>query len=222
MTDDEVTGACKPTRRLTAAALIMWAVLSFALPLAALTLNAVALAGFPLGFWMTAQGVLILMVVLAFFFVRHAGGYQGKDTQGSSLQFAGEAITSSGFIGIVGLIAGLGFDGLSFPLGLVAGLALTVILIAPRLVLYPAETLTGFMTARYGGVWPRRIALFIALLASSLILAADLRGTGLAVQGLTGFGLPAREPFHFRRAASVRVEGAGVRRGRAVSSSSGR
>ena len=188
MTEDEVPGACKPTRRLTVTSLVTWAVLSFALPLAALTLNAVAIAGFPLGFWMTAQGVLILLVVLAFVFVRRAGGYRGKDTQGSSLQFAGEAITSAGFIGIAGLIAGLGFDGLSFPLGLVAGLALIVILIAPRLVLYPADTLAGFLAARYGGVWPCRIALLIAILASSLILAADLRGAGLAVQGLTGFG----------------------------------
>ena len=189
MTEDEVTGACKPTRRLTAVALLIWAVLAFALPLASLTLNAVSVAGFPFGYWMTAQGVLIFLVVLAFVFTRRAGGGGGPDTQGSSLQFAGETITSAGFIATVGLIAGLGFDGLWFPLGIVAGLALMVIVIAPRLVLYPAGTLMGFMTARYGSVWPCRMAFLIAILASVLILAADIRGAGLAVQGLTGIGL---------------------------------
>ena len=188
MTEDEVKGACRPTRRLTVTALIVWAVLTFALPLAALTLNAVSVASFPLGFWMAAQGVLILLVALALVFARRAGGQRTSDSPASSLQFAGECITSAGFIGLSGLIAALGFDGLAYPIGLAAGLALMTIVVAPRLVLYPAATLTGFMSSRYGGVWPARVTLLIAILASALILAADLRGAGLALQGLSGAG----------------------------------
>ena len=67
------------------------------------------------------------------------------------LVFAGEAIASAGFIGFTGLIAALGFDALSFPLGLAAGLALMAVLVAPRFALYPVESIGGFFTARSEG-----------------------------------------------------------------------
>lgn len=191
MTDDEIAGACRPSRRLTAFSLVTWAVLAFALPLSALTLNVVKIAGFPLGFWMAAQGVLILLALLAGVFAARAGGRHGPDRWGEALQYAGESIMSAGFIGIVGLIAGLGYDGLAFPIGIAAGLALTTILISPRFVLYPVRSFAGFLHLRFGTAGPARAALAIATLSLMLILAADLKGAALAVQGLTGasFGL---------------------------------
>lgn len=183
MSDTDVQGASRPTRRLIAVSLIVWAVLAFGLPLAALTLNAVKLAGFPFGFWVTAVFVLIALATLAMVFTARAGGDASGEGVGPSLRFAGEAIGSAGVIGSVGAIAALGYDGLAFPLGLAAGLTLLTLIVAPRFSLYPVRTAAGFFTARYGGLWSRRVALAIAGIGSVSLLAADLRGGALAVQG---------------------------------------
>ncbi|MGE0055886.1 MAG: sodium/substrate symporter small subunit [Hyphomicrobium sp.] len=186
MSTDEVAGASRPTRRLTGLSLAAWAFVSFALPLAALTLNVFKIVGFPLGFWFTAQGALVALVAIAWLFTWRAGGDRGAEGILASLVFAGEAIGSAGFIGYAGLIAALGFDALSYPLGVVSGLALMTILIAPRFALYPVSTVAGFFSARFGGLWPRRVALAALGVASVLLLAADVRGAGLAIQALSG------------------------------------
>jgi len=46
--------------------LALWFVFSFVLPLLAVQLNNVVILGFPLGFYMAAQGSLIAFVVLCF------------------------------------------------------------------------------------------------------------------------------------------------------------
>jgi putative solute:sodium symporter small subunit len=46
--------------------LALWFVFSFVLPLLAVQLNNVVILGFPLGFYMAAQGSLISFVVLCF------------------------------------------------------------------------------------------------------------------------------------------------------------
>jgi putative solute:sodium symporter small subunit len=186
MSADEVAGASRPTRRLTLFSLLAWALVSFALPLAALTLNAVKVAGFPLGFWFTAQGALVALVVIAWLFTWRAGGERGREGVLGPLVFSGESIASAGFIGYAGLIAAIGFDALSYPLGVASGLALMAILIAPRFVLYPASTVAGYFTVRFGGFWPRRICLAVLGIATTLLLAADVRGAGLAIQALSG------------------------------------
>ena len=186
MTNGEIAGASRPTRRLTLVSVAVWLLLALALPLAALTLNAVRIAGFPLGFWVAAQGSLIALVVLAWVFAWRAGGERVREGAAPSFAFAGEAIASAGFIGFVGQIAALGFDGLAYPLGVVAGFSLLAILVAPRFVLYPVSTTGGFFTERFGGLWARRVALTILGVASVFLLAADLRGAGLAIQALSG------------------------------------
>ena len=44
----------------------LWFIFSFVLPLLAPQLNSIVIAGFPLGFYMAAQGSLIAFVVLCF------------------------------------------------------------------------------------------------------------------------------------------------------------
>ena len=183
MNDADVQGASRPSRRLIMVSLGAWLVLTLGLPLSALTLNAVKFAGFPLGFWVTAVFVLIALATLAVIFAARAGGEHNPATAVPSLQFAGEAIGSAGVIGFAGAIAALGYDGLALPLGLAAGMVLITLIVAPRFSLYPVSTFAGFFTARYGGQWPRRVALVIMALVSVLLLAADLRGGALAVQG---------------------------------------
>ena len=183
MSGSDVEGASRPSRRLLGLSLMTWALLALGLPLTALTLNAVKIAGFPLGFWTTAVFVLVALAALAMFFVIRAGGDARSEGLSPSLRLAGEAIGSAGVVGAVGAIAALGYDGLAYPLGIAAGLALLAIAIAPRFSLYPASTITGFFTERYGGRWPRRLALIIAAVGSIALLAADLRGGALVVQG---------------------------------------
>ncbi len=186
MPNSEVQGASRPSRRLMLTALALWAVLVLVLPLSALTLNAIKVAGLPLGYWFASQGALIALAALTLVFAARAGGDRSGERFGPSLILAGEAIGATGFIGFAGAIATLGFDGLVYPLGLAAGLALLALLIAPRFALYPVRSIGGFFGARYGGAWPRRLALLITAFASVLLLAADLRGGALAVQCLGG------------------------------------
>ena len=158
--------------------------LAFGLPLSALTLNAIKYAGFPLGFWTTSVFVLAGLAALAMIFAARAGGDASSEGPIPSLRLAAEVIGSLGVIGCVGAIAAFGYDGLAFPLGVAAGLSLLAICVAPRFVLYPSDTIGGFFGARYGGLWPRRLALAITGIASVALLAADLRGGALAVQGV--------------------------------------
>lgn len=183
----EIAGAARPTRLLTLVTLTAWAILAFALPLAALTLNTIKFANFPVGYWLTSFWCMLLLAVLALMFQRRAGGDRGVGGSAKSLAFAGEAMGAAGVLGFAAAIAELGYDGLAYPLGLVAGLALMAILVAPRFALYPVHSLPGFLSARFGGVWPARLALLAALPATIWLLAANLRGAALATQGLIGW-----------------------------------
>lgn len=53
-------------KRLTAITLVIWALVSFGAAFFVDTLNAVVVFGFPLGYYMGAQGALIVFVVLIF------------------------------------------------------------------------------------------------------------------------------------------------------------
>jgi putative solute:sodium symporter small subunit len=56
------------TRGLMITSLIIWFVFSFVIHIFAPALNNVVILGFPLGFYMAAQGSLIIFVVLIFWF----------------------------------------------------------------------------------------------------------------------------------------------------------
>lgn len=55
------------TRNLTILVLILWAIFSLVIPWFAGALNSMSFLGFPLGFYMIAQGSLIVFVLLIFF-----------------------------------------------------------------------------------------------------------------------------------------------------------
>jgi putative solute:sodium symporter small subunit len=58
------------TSRLMWIMLILWAFFSFIVHLFVNQLNAINIAGFPLGFYMAAQGSLIIFVVMLFLFAK--------------------------------------------------------------------------------------------------------------------------------------------------------
>ncbi|MBO6719709.1 MAG: DUF4212 domain-containing protein [Rhizobiaceae bacterium] len=55
------------TRSLTILVLVLWAIFSLIIPWFAGALNSMSFLGFPLGFYMIAQGSLIVFVLLIFF-----------------------------------------------------------------------------------------------------------------------------------------------------------
>ena len=58
------------TRNLMWISLAIWAFFSFFIHMGVTALNSVVIAGFPLGFYMAAQGSLVVFVVLIFWFAR--------------------------------------------------------------------------------------------------------------------------------------------------------
>jgi putative solute:sodium symporter small subunit len=66
LSPEKVAGHWKETTRLMWTLMILWMFFSFIVHLFAVQLNAIVIAGFPLGFYMAAQGSLIAFVVLCF------------------------------------------------------------------------------------------------------------------------------------------------------------
>jgi putative solute:sodium symporter small subunit len=58
------------TKRLMIVSLIIWAIFGYGIHLFARPLNEIVILGFPLGFYMAAQGSLIVFVALIFWFAR--------------------------------------------------------------------------------------------------------------------------------------------------------
>jgi putative solute:sodium symporter small subunit len=189
MTLGDIAGASRPSGRLLLASLLLWLILAVALPLSALTLNLFHFGGFPLGFWVSAQGAIIGLVALVAFYAWRAGGTSAREGIGPALIFAGECVGAVALLGFTGYIAAMGYDGLALPLGMVAGVALLAILVAPRFVLYPVQSISGFFALRYGSSLARRLAFVIAFVATALLLAADVRAGALAFQSFSNLAL---------------------------------
>ncbi len=58
------------TRRLTLGLLVIWVFITFVLAWYAKELNAFSLFGFPLGFYMAAQGSLVIYLVIIWYYNR--------------------------------------------------------------------------------------------------------------------------------------------------------
>jgi len=58
------------TKRLMIVSLVVWAIFGYAIHLFSRQLNEIVILGFPLGFYMAAQGSLIIFVALIFWFAR--------------------------------------------------------------------------------------------------------------------------------------------------------
>lgn len=64
----KVTAHWQETTRLTVIMLVVWAFFSFVIHMFAPALNGIRILGFPLGFYMAAQGSLIVFVAQLFWF----------------------------------------------------------------------------------------------------------------------------------------------------------
>jgi putative solute:sodium symporter small subunit len=68
-------------KRLTTVTLIIWALVSFGAVFFVEALNAIVFFGFPLGYYMGAQGALIVFVALIFNYARAMNGIDRKYNQ---------------------------------------------------------------------------------------------------------------------------------------------
>jgi putative solute:sodium symporter small subunit len=66
VTQERMDAYWKRTRRLMFTILALWVFFSFFIHFFAIQLNSIVILGFPLGFYMAAQGSLIAFVVLCF------------------------------------------------------------------------------------------------------------------------------------------------------------
>jgi putative solute:sodium symporter small subunit len=69
-TEDNVKAHWAETQRLTYIMLGIWAFFSFFIHMFATSLNGIKILGFPLGFYMAAQGSLIVFVIQLFWFAK--------------------------------------------------------------------------------------------------------------------------------------------------------
>jgi putative solute:sodium symporter small subunit len=70
MTPEQRAAYWRKTSRLMWIILTLWIIFSFVIPAFAVQLNSIKFLGFPLGFYMAAQGSLIAYVVLCFWNAR--------------------------------------------------------------------------------------------------------------------------------------------------------
>lgn len=70
MTPEQRNAYWQKTSRLMWTILVLWLIFSFVIPAFAVQLNSIKFLGFPLGFYMAAQGSLIAYVVLCFWNAR--------------------------------------------------------------------------------------------------------------------------------------------------------
>ncbi len=126
----------RPRPRVAALVLALAALLTLAIPLAAPTLNAVSLAGLPLGFYFAAQGGLLLVGLLALWLSgpwNRTSRHQRLEAFGASLSACGGWLTAGLASTLTGALFVMGHDGLPLFLGLAAGLIVSLVFFAPAL-----------------------------------------------------------------------------------------
>jgi len=95
-------------------------------------------------------------------------------------------MSAASFVGMAGSLFLLGYDGLAFVLGWTGGYVLVAILIAPFLRKFGAYTVPDFFAARYGGSFPRFLAVIVLIACSFTYVTAQIFGTGLIAQRFLG------------------------------------
>ncbi len=73
-----MNGYWEETRGLMIKALVVWFIFAFVVHAFVNVLNQVVIFGFPLGFWMAAQGSLIVFVLLIFWYARRQNAIDEK------------------------------------------------------------------------------------------------------------------------------------------------
>ena len=100
---------------------------------------------------------------------------------------ASDWMSAASFIGAAGVLYLQGYFGLAYILGWTGGYCLVAMLLAPYLRRHGQFTISGFIGARYGGTWPRLLAVIATVLVSLVYVVVQVYGVGLITSHLTGF-----------------------------------
>lgn len=107
----------------------------------------------------------------------------------SALAMAGDGLSGALLLGLVGALAGLGYDGLALLLGVVGGWLLSLVLVAPPLQHGGQLGLTTFVSRRFGG-FAALLASCIVIAAAGVLLAAELKALSMALAAGAGIAAP--------------------------------
>jgi cation/acetate symporter len=99
---------------------------------------------------------------------------------------AADWMSAASFIGTAGVLYLQGYAGLAYILGWTGGYCLVALLLAPYLRRFGQFTVPDFIGERYGGCWPRQIAVAAAVLVSFVYVVVQIYGVGLITSHLTG------------------------------------
>lgn len=106
---------------------------------------------------------------------------------------ASDWVSAASFISLAGSIYLFGYggtsgapSGLAYIMGWSGGFVLVAVLVAPYLRRMKLYTLPDFFGVRYGGQWPRRVAVVAVVLCSFTYVVAQIYGVGLVTSRLTG------------------------------------
>lgn len=179
-----IASAGRPSRLSVCLVVAIWLLLAVGLPLSASTLNFFRLARAPFGFWIAAHGAIMGLALLALFHARRIGDAGESWMAGRSLTLAAQTVGVAVLLGFTGVVATLGFDGLALPLGAVAGVALSALLIAPAMRGAAGRSLAEVFALRYGSAALGTVVTGVALIATVLLLAATFKSAAVAIQAL--------------------------------------
>jgi cation/acetate symporter len=100
---------------------------------------------------------------------------------------AADWMSAASFIGTAGVLYLQGYAGLAYILGWTGGYCLVAFLLVPYLRRLGHFTLPDFLGERYGGLLPRLIGVFAAVVVSFVYVVVQIYGVGLITSHLTGF-----------------------------------
>ena len=92
---------------------------------------------------------------------------------------ASDWMSAASFIGMAGVIYGLGYDGLAYIMGWTGGYVLLAVFLGPYLRKFGQYTIPDFLGARFGGNAARAIGIIVAITASFTYLIAQVTGVGI-------------------------------------------
>ena len=102
-----------------------------------------------------------------------------------SLAIAADRLSGALLLAVTGALFALGQDGLAPLIGLTGGIALASFLVVPHVRRAGASGLIGFVATRYGRI-ARAVALIIAGIATTTLVAAELKAIAAALSVGTG------------------------------------
>ncbi|SDO35595.1 cation/acetate symporter [Filomicrobium insigne] len=155
--------------------LLIWSIFAFALHFAAPLLNGVRILGFPLAYYLAAQGALIIFAMLGFWV---ALPWRGAPRANIAPLFVGMStaglwMSGAAPVALIGALYAYGYDGLAFALGLTGGFVLVGCVVAPAFARAQSASLEDFLAKRTGGIAAPYAATAMLLVCLTLLVSAE-------------------------------------------------